>query len=281
MPDYRVIFQQFLDNLGLGNMVDLITTASAQDADPATFAAMVENDQRYLDAFPEIKAGRDKLKSGAKDYRVPTAAEVIEYRSTTKDLLRNAGLPPSFYDQPQDFVDLMVTKDLSPRELETRIKGGFQKVNQAPQEVRDVFNSFFGAQGEGALAALFLDPTRAESVLGEMVAQAEVSGAGRQFGFDINLTRAERLREQGINDYAAASQGFRQAGELRPLEQETISEATDITEEDLVGGAFGLDEQGLQKRKQLERRGQERQAAFGGSGGAAQGQGGFGVGTAR
>jgi hypothetical protein len=280
MADSRVIFQDFLASLGLGHMSDLINKAITESMDPATFSIFVENDPRFLAAFPEIAANKAKLAQGEKVQAIK-AVDVINYRTGVKSLFRDMGLPPTFYDQPEDFVDLMVNKNLSLAELESRVEQGFSKVDSAPPEVQDVFNSFFGAQGKSALAAIFLDPARGTKALGEMVAQAEIGGAGKRFGFDVDVARAERLRESGIADYQRAAQGFEQAGQLRPLEQETISEATDITEEELVEGAFGTDQAGLTQRERLQRRAQERTAAFQGGGGAQQGQSGFGLGSAR
>lgn len=266
--DARQVFQGFLDSLGLGHMSDLITKAVTNSWDPATFTAHVEADQRYKDAFPEIAAGR------AKGFEM-NAGQVLEYRAGVKEVMGRAGMPVNFYNSPDDFVNL-IGKGISLTELSGRMEQGFMKVAGAPQEVKDAFNSFFGAQGEAALASFFLDPAKSIDSLTQMAQQSEISGTGKRFGFDINLDFSERLRE--IAGVERAAQGIEQAYGLRGVAEETIEETEDITSQDLLSGVLG---ENAEDRERMERRVMQRRADFSGGGGGAQTQRGFGTGAAR
>ena len=224
----------------------------------------------FKQAFPEIEARR------AKGLPAVSVDDVVNYRQTVKEVFFNAGLPAGFYDEPQDFVDLMAEKDLSPAELKSRVEDGFMRVYNAPQEIQDTFNSFFGAQGPNMLATFFLDPQKGRDVLIKQVTQAEIAGTGKRFGFDIDIGQAQRLGEIGVN-LGTAAQGFEQAAGLRPISEETIGESTDISEGELVSGVLGGD---VSAQDRIQRRQRERQAAFGGGGGGAQTQQGFGLGSA-
>ena len=266
--DARQVFQNFLDNLGLGHMVDLINEAVVNSWDPSVFTAKVEADARFKQAFPEIDAAR---KAGIE----MNAGQVLEYRTGVKQIMSEAGMPKDFYDSADDFPNL-IGKGISLTELSSRMEKGFMKVAQAPQEVKDAFNSFFGAQGESALASFFLDPNRSISALTQMAEQSEISGTGRRFGFDINLDFSERLRE--IAGVERAAQGIEQAFNVRELATETIEETTDLTSQDLLEGTLG---ENTEDRERMEQRLMQRRADFAGGGGGAQTQRGFGTGAAR
>lgn len=227
------------------------------------------NTNSFKTAFPEYEAS---IRAG----HPMDPASILEYRQNVKDVMFNAGLPPGFYDEPKDFADF-IDKGLSAVEITHRVNESFARVKAAPQEVKDAFSSFFGANGDAALATFILDPTKGADIINQQVTQAEISGAGKRFGFDVNLTAAQRLGELGV-DAGRTTQGFQQANELRPLSQETISETSDITNEGLISSVFGdkgTDQDAVQRRKL------ERAAAFGGGGGAAETKQGFGLGSSQ
>lgn len=201
-------------------------------------------------------------------------AEILSYRETVKTLFTDFGLPSGFYDSKDDFVDL-ISKKLSPEELQTRVKGGYTRVASAPQEVKNVFNEYFGIQGDSLLATFFLDPARGAKAIDDAVTQAEIGGAGQQYGFGMTQAEAARYQQQGIT-VEQARQQLRQAAQLQPLAEETISEADDLTRSQLAEGALV----GGDAETRTQRRAQERAAAFQGGGGAQQGRAGLGLGGA-
>ena len=246
-----------------------IDEAMLQLRDPKTDAG------RIFDArFPAIQLRR------ATGLAPISPAEYVAYERQATQILRSAGLPQGFYDSREDFTNLLAG-DVSIGELNQRINDGFVAVSRAPAEVRDAFGSFFGANGDAALASFFLDQSKSLPILQEIVDTAQVGGAARQFGFGIDRGRADQIRQTGVG-FEQARSGFGTLAALKPVFEETISEAVDLTAEGIgTDAVFGLD-QG-QGARTVQRRVDERVAAGSGlsGGGAAGERGGFGLGSAR
>lgn len=196
-------------------------------------------------------------------------SEVLAFEREGAQLMRSAGMPPQFYDHWSDFV-APISSGMSMAELAERVEGSFQRVTAAPRGVREAFTSFFGPSGDAALAAFFLDPTKALPALRIQVRAAEAAGAGFNFGFTLGRDRAIEVAEAGY-DFGSAQDRFANLFQVAPLFQETVGEAAtgiDLQAEDEgVEALFGLAGAG-ESTTAIERRRDERTAAFGGSGGA-------------
>lgn len=272
MPDARDVWNSQLAAWGIDSaeIRDLLNRSVTDSMSSEGLKAELFRTNTFKQAFPEYEAS---IRAGTP----MDPSTILNYRAEVKRTMINAGIPPGFYDTNQDFAQLIDNK-LSVAEIGDRVSQGLARVYQAPQEVKDTFNSFFGAQGDSALATLYLDPTKGKDLLLKMATQAEIGGTGKRFGFDVGMDQASRLAELGINAGSAA-QGFEQAKALRPLTEETISEENDITSQEAVGSVFGDDAANAKER--LARRSQERTAAFQGGGGGAQTERGLGLGSAR
>ncbi len=189
-------------------------------------------------------------------------AQVIEYERTAAQLMGRFGVPRGFYDNQEDFHDLLM-RDVSPAELQARLEQGYGRVLAAPVEVRSVFKEFFGVEGDKALATFFLDPDKAQPVLERQLAAALDAGAAKRYGWNLDYGIADRLASVGITEDEAAK-GFLQLNSQRGLFAENFGES-DITAEDTgVKATFGLD---AEAQRTVDRRVQSRQAAFSGDGG--------------
>jgi hypothetical protein len=151
--DMRAVFQRILGDAGLGDMTNFLDNAVVNNWGPDRFQAEFLDTPQFNQAFPEYK-GRIKANKPPM-----TPGEILQYRSSARELMKNAGLPTSFYADNSHIAELMI-QDVSAAELQKRITNGFQKVATAPAEVKAAFNDFFGANGDGALASLFLDPAQ-------------------------------------------------------------------------------------------------------------------------
>ncbi len=195
--------------------------------------------------------------------------EILAYEREASALMRASGMPPAFYDHWSDFVE-PIASGMSMQELSERVQGGFERVANAPRGVREAFTSFFGPSGDAALAAVFIDPERALPALRTQVRAAEAAGAGFTFGFTLGRERAIEIAESGY-DYGAAQDRFANLFEIAPLFSETVGEAKTGPDleaaEEGVEAVFGLTGGGDSMRA-LERRREERVAAFSGGGGA-------------
>lgn len=215
-------------------------------------------------AFPEIQSRK------ANGLTAMSPAEILAYRQAAGQILRQAGLPPGFYDSQSDYAALL-SNDVSIAELAQRVSSeGLGRVVDAPQAVRDAFSNFFGVQGDAALAAFFLDPARATPVLQRMATQADIAGRARLAGgLNVNAARAEELARMGVTGLQA-QQAAANVAERSGDFVETISETQDLTgEREGLNAALGIGDASA-----LARRRQSRSDAFSGAGGAVTGQAG-------
>lgn len=262
---------QVLDQYGLGSLGqwawDQLVAGHSIDR------IMLDLRQRdeYKQRFPGMEARRQQ------GLPAMTETEYLAYETGARQLFRSMGLPSGFFDEPQDFANLL-GGNVSLAELSDRVTQGYAQVVNAPAEVRQTFTDWFGAQGDSALAAFYLDPDKALPKLEQMTNAALIGGTGRRFGFNLNSDLGLSLAGQGVTGQEA-QQGFQQLSTIRPLFNETVSEHNDLTAEnqgvDLVFGTSGFG------AEEVRRRQKERQAAFGGGGGAYTSQQGVtGLGTA-
>jgi hypothetical protein len=204
--------------------------------------------------------------------------EYLQWERQAGEMARQAGMPPGFYDGPEDFAHFIGT-GTSINEYSDRLQRGWLKVYQAPPQVRDYFGQIFGGSGDGYLASFFLDPERSMPLLEQAAASAEFGGYGMLHGFNIGTGLAQQAGKLGMSASQVQS-GFTQLEQQRPLTTEAISEHDDISDDDLAAGAFGVDANaGLRVRSRAER----RAAAFGGQavGPTRTQQGQTGLGAAR
>lgn len=170
--------------------------------DPTSRPAQVVNR-----LFPEWKARRDAGNP-------VSIGQIVGYRAQAKQLLRSAGLPEGFYDQPEDFTSF-ITNDISLDELQTRIQDGFVAASQAAPEVRAQLKNYYGVDDAG-IAAYFLDPSRALPVLKRQIATAKIGGAGSRVGLTVDRQSAERLAGLGV-DESTAGQLYAKVAQDVPL----------------------------------------------------------------
>lgn len=185
--------------------------------------------------------------------------EYVEYERRVAQIMRDAGMPPQFYDQPQDFTDLLVA-DRSAAEVASIVQDGYLRVRMAPPEVRDVFADWFGADGDAALAAFFLDPDRAKPALLRMADEAFVGGWGQRYDLDVTRDLATEITEVGRA--GEAPQVFEQVAQQQPYFDETVTETQDLTTEQGIRAGLGLD---ADSTRQVKARREQRAAQFGGT----------------
>jgi hypothetical protein len=137
-----------------------VTEAAAQAQlhldlyDPTTPIGSVVN-QRY----PEIA----QLRAHGNQFSI---ANAIDFHVGAKNLMREKGFPPGFYDSDAE-ISQLAAQGLSLNEINDRADAGFSRVVNSDPTIRDAFAQYFGPSGDAALAAYFLDPTKAIPVPAE------------------------------------------------------------------------------------------------------------------
>jgi hypothetical protein len=272
--------QSSLDKLGLGF---LFTFLNDLIADPNIDKTDVDAVGRYIDTSPDTKiqsaikerfiGNEGRVKAGFQPLK---PNEYIQAEQSYIDRLKNNGLPQGFYDQPKDLAKL-IAGTVSPIEFENRIQQGYLAAQAAPQSVKNQLQSLYGVT-ESDMAAYFLDPTRAEDVMGRkksanLFAQAQraaeiAAQAQTQANIQVSRLTAEELGAQGITT-SAAQAGFAEIGAQQELYNPLMGEQA-ITQEQQIGAALNTN---AEARKAVANRRRSRQAAFETGGGFASTQG--------
>ena len=184
--------------------------------------------------FPAIKEMRDR------GLNPPNPQQYIEYENTAREIAHKAGLPPGFLGDKQ--MTALISGQVSPSELQGRIDEGYAKVRDADPAVREAFRSYFGVNGDQALATYFLDPEHGATILEEQVRMAEIAGIGHEWvGGWLTAGRSAKLAENGVTAEQARA-GFEQIAAMEPLFRETVSERNDLSiEREGVSATFGVD----------------------------------------
>ena len=240
----------------------------------------LEATPQFQARYPVIAEARQRAARG-EPVQVPTVNQVRSYEVTVATTLRNAGLPTWFYDQPSDMQTLM-GKGISAAEVEQRLGQAWTRVRNTDPAVLDTFREFYGIDGDGAMAAMFLDPAKTVDSLDRASMTAYTAGMGKTMGLNLDRTIAERVAalpktEGGIvQDLQQVSQMNSAGG----LFSESIGESANLTAETTGIGAVALGEG--QAQADLQRRLAERGAnSMSSTGGAATTQRGItGVGSA-
>jgi len=250
----RAIVRDFLTQIGLPELEDLLyqNLVADQDYSPQRLAIEVRRTPQYARRFPGM-AARQAAGLPALDEGTYIAME-RGYR----EAMRAAGLPSGFYDSADDFAQF-IGNDISVSELSTRVQQGYQAVAQADPSVLATMRQFYGVT-DGELAAYFLDPAKAESVILQQVGTAQIGAAAAREGFGQAADRAaaERMQRFGVTG-EEASQAFsmlnRSRELLTPIERGET--ALDVTETALGltgrGGTEAAQRLATQQRRRTAR----------------------------
>lgn len=200
-------------------------------------------------------------------------AEVLEYERRARQLFQEAGLPPGFYDSPDDFYNFLLN-DVSISELNGRVEIARTLLHSVSQEDRLEMKRLYGLS-DGQEIAYVLDNKRALPLLQNQFAAARTSGAALRSGYgQLNLEEAEQLAKAGI-DPGQAAQGFGALVQSRQLFTALpgleASEDT-ITRQEQLSGTFTGNALAAER---IRRRAEMRVAAFQGGGGFVTNREGF------
>lgn len=172
--------------------------------------------------------------------QVMTPRDVLYYEETVRDAMVRAGMPEGFYDQPDDFFDLIRSGE-SAQSVANKIERAYDFVNSAPEPVRKAFSEFYGVSGDAAMAAYILDPERTLSTIERAQRTAFVGGMGRSFNVEMSRDASELIADTELSQ-AAIEEGFREISSQQNVFAETFGERDDLTAEETgVAATFGGD----------------------------------------
>lgn len=230
-----------------GAVQGVITSGRVNIADPNAIMFALREQPAYQKRFA---ANKKRVENGLPELSPETYINLEEqYRQT----LAANGLPMGFYNDQKDF-EKFIEGDVSPAELQSRIREGYAKVRDADPAVVQQMRELYGVS-QGDLAAYFIDPERARPLLtaADYRRQAQAAGIAarglEQGGIQLTAGSAEDLARRGITLEEAESK-FAERAKLAGLFQEMGGEQA-LTEEQKLGATFGYDvaaQQELQRR---------------------------------
>lgn len=277
---YDLLYAEF-KKYGLESLVEGVKDLVQQSVSPSEFAIALQNTKAYQQRFA---ANQDRIKAGL---RALTPAEYIGLEDQYQNIMRNYGLPPSYWSKDsmgtQAGFNKFIAGDVSAAELEDRIATAQKRVINADVNTKDALRKFYPDITDADILAYTLDPTNALENIKRKVTAAEIGGAAMAQGFNKGTTpeeiaayaaRANELAGYGITK-AQAQQGYQTIGEVLPAgqkladiyEKQGLGPYSQLLAEQEVFGTQGAVDAARKRRKLAEL----EKSTFMGTSGVAQG----------
>ena len=263
---YDMLYEEF-DRYGLGSLVSDIKNILVDGSlDPTEFSLKIRGTDAYKARFIANEARM------AKGLRALSPAEYIGLEDKYQEVMRQYGLPESYYSKTgtgvQEGFRKLIENDVSNIELEDRISTAQKRVINANPEVLASIREFYPDISNADILAYTLDPANAIENIKRKVTAAEIGGAAAQAGLKTGLARAEELTAAGITKQQA-QQGFQTVAEVAPRGSQLaeIYKQNPYTQQTAETEVFGLGGS-VEAAKQRKKLTQLETAAFGGSAGA-------------
>jgi hypothetical protein len=263
-----------LTNLGIGDLVapleDLIKEGISSDE----MTLRLMNDPKYNKAYKTRFAANDaRIAAG---FRALSPAEYVTLEDTYQDVMRQYGLPESYYTKDatgkQIGFEKLIANNISNLELADRIGTAQKRVLNANPEVTQALKQFYPDITNADILAYTLDPKNAIENIKRKVTAAEIGGAAlSQTGLTTSLARAEELQRYGV-DKEAATAGYSAIGDSlqRGSQLAAIYGESPYTQATAESEVFKLSGQ-QEARKQRQKVTGLEKAAFGGQTGITSG----------
>jgi hypothetical protein len=265
---YDILYNQF-NQYGLGSLVEDVKYLIQSNVSPSQFSLELQNTKAYQNRFA---ANKERI---AKGLSALSPAEYVGLEDQYQNIMRNYGLPASYYTKDatgkQVGFEKFLAGDVSASELEDRISTAQKRVLKANPEVTDALKQFYPDITNADILAYTLDPTRGLEDIKRKVTAAEIGGAALQSGLTTNLARAEELQRYGVDKaeatagYSAIGDGLQRGSQLAAIYGE--SPYTQATAESEVFKLSGQQE----ARKQRQKVTGLEKATFGGQTGLSSG----------
>ena len=241
--------QTFLDSLM--KSIDQVYSDNIAPTD-AQILNSIYNSEAYKQRFAANEVIRKRMADGKgrPGDRLLSPSEYVKTEDAYREIMSEAGLPPGFYDEPEDFTNFIATLGTSVAEITERVNIAKQLLNNADENIKNSLASFYGLS-QGDMLAYLLDSNRAIDVINsrfnytteqarQMYTSAEVGGAATRAGMEaINKTFAEEITKAGKSELAErAFQGA--ARQQADYERLTSLYGQTSTKEDLAREALGL-----------------------------------------
>jgi hypothetical protein len=206
---------------------------------PGELQIALESNDVFKKRYKIIFDMRERANKG-ETVEVPTVNQVRDYEINYARTMSQFGVPAAFYDSFEDAHKAIAT-NLTVEQITNRIDNSYKIVQSMPQEVKDVFNEYYGDMaGEQGLLMAILDPTKASSVLEKSTKAAVFGGFSKLQNLGISKTQAEQYADMG-KDIAYAQSDAAKVAELQGLTSSTFGETNNQISKDAAfkAGALG------------------------------------------
>jgi hypothetical protein len=262
-----------MTGLGIGDLVSPLEELIVEGMSSDEMTLRLMNDPKYNKAYKTRFAANDaRIAAGL---RALSPAEYIDLEDQYQNIMRNYGLPASYYTKDstgkQVGFEKFIAGDVSARELEDRIMTAQKRVINANPEVANALKQFYPDITNGDILAYTLDPTQGLEQIKRKVTAAEIGGAAMAQGLGTGVARAEELARYGVTK-EQAQQGFETVAAVAPrggqlaaiYGEDPYTQATAETEVFGLGGS-------AEAKKKREKLSALETSAFSGQSGMTQG----------
>jgi hypothetical protein len=195
-----------------------------------TISILLQDSSEYKQRF----AGNEMRKQ--KGLPVLSPAEYLSVESSYRQLMRQAGLPQGFYDQPSDFNDF-IGKDIAPTEVKTRIDLASQATALAHPQYKEALQKMYGLT-DSQITAYFLDEDKALPILQKQAAAAAIGAEALKRGLTIS-EQSENYALSGVTQQQAAQAYGTIAQQLPGYQQFAGSFGEQVSQSDFEQAMFG------------------------------------------
>ncbi len=265
---YNLLLNEFTQ-YGLGSLVSDIRELLVNNTPASEMSLVLQKTPAYQARF---SANKDRIAAGL---RVLRPAEYIALEDQYQNIMRNYGLPASYYTKDatgkQAGFDKFIAGDVSAAELEDRIATAQKRVLNANPEVTTALKQFYPDITNGDILAYTLDPSQGLESIKRKVTAAEIGGAAMAQGLATGVTRAEELARYGVTGQQA-EQGFQTVAAIAPrgAQLAEIYQTGPYGQTQVEEEVFGL-AGAAESRKRREKLTALETAQFSGGAGTAQG----------
>lgn len=259
--DAYMALTSMFKSYNLGTLADKIFDFVKKGYGADTISIMLQDTKEYKDRFV---GNEERKKQGLP---VLSPREYLDTEAAYKQIMQSAGLPKGFYDNQNDFADL-IGKNVSPTEIQKRVDLAVEATQNAPEAYRTALKQVMGLS-EGDMVAAFLDEDKALPLLNKATATARIGAEALQQGLLFDKGYAEGLAQAGIT-VDQARQGYAQiSNEMQTLQTLGSIYGEDWTQRQAEKATFQSEQGAVTQKRTLASR--ERAQFSGSAGGAARG----------
>ncbi len=209
---YDILLSEFT-RYGLQALVEPLKGFIVSGASPAELTIQLQNSDAYKKRFA---ANEQRI---AKGLSALSPAEYIAVEDQYQNIMRNYGLPESYYAKDtmgtQAGFQTLLANDVSATELEERVLTAQDRVLKAAPEISQALKAFYPDITNGDILAYTLDPQKGLDAIKRKVTAAEIGGAAIGQGLKTDVTRAEQLAAAGVTKQQA-QEGYQTIAEVAP-----------------------------------------------------------------